>query len=299
MQMAYHWLGPQKRHVLKHHNDHIKLVESGPFWFALGMKHGFNPLFFVSQTCCMSVCVWHVGGERWGSRAKDVPKPCWWVIWQWASDRSNPTSVPLIHRISPQTSVVRSFWIIGYHPIPYLLSILGWLYIHKGVWAGTSFKSNGSQKNKGFVLGVMTMIHWCPLPYYILISSGGEVRDRCAEKSWKRIAWWSSTSSPRYFEVDDVRFQEGEFTVSIIRWCAFPGSFPLKLWISETYEFIMYINIVGQYPCPTLGMIFSMNSKSIPTLHGTLKKRTSNLIGYDPDPTWMFPKIVVPPNHPI
>ena len=46
------------------------LVEGGPFWFALGMKHGFQ--LFFSQTCCMSVCVC-----GWG------PK-----IWQWASDRS-------------------------------------------------------------------------------------------------------------------------------------------------------------------------------------------------------------------
>lgn len=46
------------------------LVEGGPFWFALGMKHGFQQFF--SQTCCMFVFVC-----GWG------PK-----IWQWASDRS-------------------------------------------------------------------------------------------------------------------------------------------------------------------------------------------------------------------
>ena len=167
---------------------------------------------------------------------------------------------------------------------------MGWLYINTGVWAGTSFKSNGFQKRTWFRT---RGYDYDPL---VSIASlrpdflGWGNRDRDAEQSWKRITWWSS---PRYFEVDDVRFQEGEFTVSIIHWCSLPGSFPLKLWISETYEFIMYIDIVWQYPCPTLGVFFSIPKKhheqvsqSRPYMVHSKRERPISLVMIPTFPTW-------------
>lgn len=124
--------------------------------------------FFHRHAACLCVCVFVGGGQRFDSEPQIDPttRTC---------DEILLTSVvqdlicQLIHRISSKLQLFDRF-LIGYDSIPYLLSILGWLYINKGAWSGTSFKSNGSQKNKGFVLGVMTMIHWRPLPYYVLIS---------------------------------------------------------------------------------------------------------------------------------
>lgn len=93
------------------------------------------------------------------------------------------------------------------------------------------------------------------------------------------------------------------------RWCSFPRGWVhccyhslvslFQVAFPWSYEFI-YINIVGQYPWSNTWRDFfhpqktSWTGKSIPTLHGTLKKRTSNLIGYDPDPTfptWYLPSM--------